>query len=65
MNSEKRKTVFLITKWYPNRYDPQLGVFIQKQVKAISGFADVVVFYAQSFENGSVTKTETVVQREA
>ena len=64
MNSEKRKTVFLITKWYPNRYDPQLGVFIQKQVKAISCFADVVVFYAQSFENGSVTKTETVVQRE-
>ena len=64
MNSEKRKTILLITKWYPNRYDPQLGVFIQKHVKAISSFADVVVFYAQSFENGSGAKTETIKQTE-
>ena len=64
MNSEKRQTIFLITKWYPNRYDPQLGVFIQKQVKAISSFADVIVFYAQSFENGSGAKTETIIQTE-
>lgn len=48
MHKEKRNKVFLITKWYPNRFDPQIGVFIQKHARAISVHSDITVFYAQS-----------------
>lgn len=43
----------MLTKWYPNRYDPQFGVFIQKHARAIAREADISVFYAQSDEKVS------------
>jgi glycosyltransferase involved in cell wall biosynthesis len=41
----------MITKWYPNREDPQLGVFIQKHAQAISLKDDIVVLYIHSAKN--------------
>jgi glycosyltransferase involved in cell wall biosynthesis len=38
--------VLFLTKWYPGRNDPQLGVFIQEQARAVSRFATVSVIFA-------------------
>lgn len=38
--------VLFLTKWYPGRNDPQLGVFIQEQALAVSRFATVSVLFA-------------------
>ena len=38
-------------KWYPHKEDPQLGVFIQKQIKAASQFDLQSVLYIKSTNN--------------
>lgn len=40
----------MIPKWYPNKEDPQFGVFIQKHAKAIAIENKVVVIFAYSDE---------------
>ena len=52
----------MITKWYPNREDPQIGVFIQKHAKAISYYNNVNVLYIHS-QNNLLKKFE-IVQNE-
>ena len=37
--------VLFLTKWYPNRYDPMPGLFIQRQAEALTPFCDVAVVY--------------------
>lgn len=41
-NQERLKVLFL-TRWYPNNYDPQLGVFVQKHAIAASQNCKVAV----------------------
>lgn len=48
---EKRFNIWMITKWYPNREDPQFGVFIQKHARAISQYNNISVLYIHSFFN--------------
>ncbi len=59
---KKRFNIWMITKWYPNREDPQLGVFIQKHVKAISKYNNISVLYIHSLidlsKNFEVDETE-------
>ena len=45
---EKRYNIWMIAKWYPNREDPQFGVFIQKHARAISMFNTITVLYIHS-----------------
>ncbi len=40
----------MITKWYPNSDDPQLGVFIQKHAKSIARTNKITVIYAHGLE---------------
>lgn len=42
--------ILFLTKWYPGRNDPQLGVFIQEQAKAVARFAQVSVIFAHPIE---------------
>ena len=35
--------VLFLPKWYPDRNDPQNGIFIRKHALAVSGFCDVKV----------------------
>jgi glycosyltransferase involved in cell wall biosynthesis len=37
--------VLFLTKWYPNKFDVQLGVFIRKHAKAVSKYCKVSVLY--------------------
>lgn len=40
-----RFNILFLTKWYPNKYDPQLGVFVQKHAKAVSQYCNVTVLF--------------------
>jgi glycosyltransferase involved in cell wall biosynthesis len=42
---DKKLRVLFLPKWYPNRYDPMPGLFIQRQAEAITPFCDVAVIY--------------------
>ncbi len=44
MENQVKKVLFL-PKWYPDKYDLQFGVFLQKHAKAVSLYADVAVLY--------------------
>ncbi len=44
MSNPIQKVLFL-PKWYPDKYDKQFGVFLQKHAKAVSLYAKVAVLY--------------------
>lgn len=44
---QQQDYILFLPRWYPNDEDPQLGVFIQKQAKAVAQFHPVVVLYVQ------------------
>ena len=48
---EKRQNIWMITKWYPNREDPQFGVFIQKHARAISLYNNICLIYIHPINN--------------
>lgn len=48
MRSASGYKVWMITKWYPNREDPQIGVFIQKHARAIAMHSDIALLYLHS-----------------
>ena len=43
----------MLTKWYPNDMDPQFGVFIQKQARAISRCKEIVVYASHAHSDKS------------
>lgn len=46
MNKERKHIVFL-ARWYPHRYDPMFGLFIQRHAEAAALFNDITVIYCQ------------------
>jgi glycosyltransferase involved in cell wall biosynthesis len=42
---ERRIRVLFLPKWYPNRYDPMPGLFIQRQAESLTPFCDVALIY--------------------
>ena len=51
-----------LPKWYPNPEDPQLGIFIRKQIQAASRFHTQSVLYIKSVENLDTQYTIEVIQ---
>ncbi len=45
MYNKRKKILFLVNWWYPDRVSPLNGIFIKKHAEAISCFADVTVLY--------------------
>ena len=41
-----RKHIIFLTRWYPNRYDPMFGLFVQRHAEAAALFNDISVIYA-------------------
>lgn len=41
----RRIKVLFLPRWFPNRYDPMPGLFIQRQAEALTGDCDVAVIY--------------------
>lgn len=60
--SRIRYSILFLTKWYPHKYDPQLGVFVKKHAKAVSEYCNVNVVYVCG-DNSISLKYETNVSR--
>ncbi len=48
---EKKIKVLLLSRWYPHRKDPMLGLFVQRHAEAIAQLCEVFVLYVQEDEN--------------
>lgn len=44
MNKERKHIVFL-ARWYPHRYDPMFGLFVQRHAEAAALLNDITVIY--------------------
>lgn len=42
---DRNLKILFITKWYPDKEDPQFGVFIQKHAQAVALYAEVAVLF--------------------
>ena len=52
MNKERKHIIFL-ARWYPHRYDPMFGLFVQRHAEAAALFNDITVIYCQqTTDNG-------------
>ena len=55
MNKERKHIVFL-ARWYPHRYDPMFGLFVQRHAESAALFNDITVIYCQqTTDNGQQT----------
>jgi len=43
--------VLFLSQWYPNRYDPMAGLFVQKHAEAVGLYCQVKVLYVHADEN--------------
>jgi glycosyltransferase involved in cell wall biosynthesis len=53
----KRLNILFLPRWYPHRYDPMPGLFIQRQAEALSSGCNVAVLYVHADEH-AVTRYE-------
>ncbi len=56
MNKERKHIVFL-ARWYPHRYDPMFGLFVQRHAEAAALFNDITVIYCHACERQQDNKT--------
>jgi len=49
MSDEKLKVLYL-PRWYPNRFDPMPGLFIQRHAEAANIYSDIFVVYVHTLE---------------
>ena len=47
----KRKHIVFLARWYPHRYDPMLGLFVQRHAEAAALYDDISVVYVHPDEN--------------
>lgn len=45
MAEGKRSKVLFLPRWYPNRYDPMPGLFIERHARSVASHVDVAVLY--------------------
>jgi len=50
----KRLRILNLARWYPNRYDPMPGLFIERHAEAVALYADVAVVYTHAVGAGSL-----------
>ena len=44
MDNERKHIIFL-ARWYPHRYDPMFGLFVQRHAEAAALYNDISVIY--------------------
>ena len=58
MNEERKHIVFL-ARWYPHRYDPMFGLFVQRHAEAAALFNDITVIYCQQVDKSTSQQVES------
>lgn len=57
MDADRKHIVFL-ARWYPHRYDPMFGLFVQRHAEAAALYNDISVVYVHpDIQNGIVDET--------
>ncbi|MBR4156199.1 MAG: glycosyltransferase [Bacteroidales bacterium] len=54
---KERKHIIFLARWYPHRYDPMFGLFVQRHAEAAALFNDITVIYCHSCERQQDNKT--------
>jgi glycosyltransferase involved in cell wall biosynthesis len=57
-----RKKILWLCSWYPNRYDPFNGDFIQRHARAAALFNDIHVIHLAPDTTGAVSQKETMIR---
>ena len=51
-SSKNRLRILHLARWYPNRFDPMPGLFIQRHAEAVALYADTMLVYTHAVEKG-------------
>lgn len=57
--NEERKHIIFLARWYPHRYDPMFGLFIQRHAEAAALFNDITVIYCQQVDETTSQQVES------
>ena len=57
--NEERKHIIFLARWYPHRYDPMFGLFIQRHAEAAALFNDITVIYCQQVDETTRQQVES------
>ena len=59
MDNERKHIVFL-ARWYPHRYDPMLGLFVQRHAEAAALYNDISVIYVYPDDCRDVSRNVSI-----
>ena len=59
MKETRDVKVLFISSWYPNRYEPHNGNFVERHAQAASLYADVVAWHVFAADDISTTEIKT------
>ena len=59
MDNERKHIVFL-ARWYPHRYDPMLGLFVQRHAEAAALYNDISVIYVHPNDCRDVSRNVSI-----
>lgn len=59
MNEQEKINILFLTRWYPHRYDPMPGLFVERHAEAVSRFCNVKLLYVHA-DTGIDTKYEII-----
>lgn len=48
--AERRQHIIFLARWYPHRYDPMFGLFVQRHTEAAALYNDISVVYVHADE---------------
>ncbi len=54
IDNRDKLNVLQLARWYPNRYDPMFGLFIQRHIKTVLPWANTALVYAQAVSDSSL-----------
>ena len=63
MNEERKHIVFL-ARWYPHRYDPMFGLFVQRHAEAAALFNDITVIYCQQVNKSTRQQVDETTRQQ-
>ena len=55
---QKKINTLFLTRWYPNRYDPMPGLFVQRHAEAVAKYCKVSLLYIHPYDNLKNKKKE-------
>ncbi len=62
--NEERKHIIFLARWYPHRYDPMFGLFIQRHAEAAALFNDITVIYCQQVDESTSQQVDKTTSQQ-